>query len=79
MTAEEARQRALVANTSIDARQYTDILNHIARMASKGQYDTWWYEKINDYVRHKLTEQGYSVGETKPDRNNGVMIKIEWR
>ena len=79
MTAREAKQKALAANTSIDARQYTDILNHIARMASKGQYDTWWYEPISHDVRQNLTEQGYSVGETKPDRNNGVMIKIEWR
>lgn len=53
------------------------ILNRIEREAKKGSTEMWWYANISTECREKLTELGFSVGETQFDRNE-VLILIKW-
>lgn len=53
------------------------IIAVINDAAEKGEYECWYYETITLSQRQKLTELGYSVGQTQFDRNE-TLTKIKW-
>jgi hypothetical protein len=78
MKAADARRLALTKNISQSDSQYANIIDVVSKAARKGNYEMWWYENMNDDVRTKLTQDGFTVGQAQFDRNE-TLIKIEWK
>lgn len=74
MKANEARELAL---KTVGDKQYPEIIREIVSASKKGNLECWIYYPFSEDVRNRLTEDGYSVGNTQFDRNEHL-TKIEW-
>jgi hypothetical protein len=77
MDAKEAHAKAKERNTNVSDSQYARAKKQIEKYALDGKYQCWFYEKILDDVRVKLTLEGFQVGNNQSDRD-GTMAEIKW-
>ena len=77
MKASEAHEKTVRVNTSNSNSQYSRVIQKIEQAANGGHYKCWFYEAILDDVRIKLTNDGYTVGTNRSDRD-GSQVEIAW-
>lgn len=78
MTANEAREIAILTNHNNYFIQYHKIMDEIKHYAKGGFFEIAYYEQIIPSVKEKLIEDGFIVTKI-PDRRNGFDLKISWK
>jgi hypothetical protein len=76
MNAKEARELTNKMKESIINKEYNTILECIKISINNGEYETYYYKTISNYVKDKFEKLGYEIVETY-DRSD-VLITIKW-
>ena len=78
ISAQEARNKIESLENENIKKQIEEIEKYINKAIGECKYTTYYYEKLYEPVKEKLSELGYTISSCDDPRDHSVTTCISW-